>query len=134
MITKEALDKFRTHMTAAAKEAGIDLKMGSITYNDNYFSFSSKAYLVGGDGKKEEFMNYAGRKNVPTWMWNFRFRSNKGDVFTVTGILPRGRKNVLEITRHDGVRRICSVDFVDQYRDQLKQTGPKRISGGGMLV
>lgn len=110
-ITKAELQNFRKHMVKCAKEAGVDLKIGSITFSDGYFSFSSKGYIIGGNGKQEEFNRYAAKKGVPSSWYMQKFIIDS-ETFTITGIKPRGRKNVLEITRDDGKSFVCSVGYV----------------------
>lgn len=112
MISKKALTAFRKHMIAAAKEAGVDLEMGTITYNDNYFSFSSKAYVVNSEGKAEEFKKYAAKKGVPADWYGKEFIGNDGERYKIVGIKPRGRKNVLAIEDMTGKGFVCNKGFV----------------------
>lgn len=121
-ITPEQLKKFREHMVAAAKNVGVELHLGKITYNEEYFQFSSKAYIIGSDGKYEEFKKYANKKDVPLHYYGKKFINNNGEEFTVTAIKPRGRKNVLEITRKDNKKFVCNVGYVRQF-DTTAKTG-----------
>lgn len=91
------LKDFSIKMQQCAKEMGIDLKIGTLSYGEHSFSFSAKGY-EGINGKREEFERYAAKKGVsPDWFGK-HFTSKDGDKFQITGIKPRGRKNVLEIT------------------------------------
>lgn len=115
-IDKAALKQFREHMVQAAKTAGVDLDIGTITFNEGYFRFSSKAYVIGGNGKLEEFKKYAAKKEVPLYFFNAEFITDKHERFKITGIKPRGRKNVLEITNmSNGKVYVCSVSYVQQF-------------------
>jgi len=115
MITKEALNKFRNHMKQAAKEAGVDLEIGTITYHDNYFSFSSKAYVANGGGKAEEFRKYAANKGVPADWYGKEFIGDDDKRYKIVGIKPRGRKNVLAIEDvRTGKGYVCNKGFVSR--------------------
>lgn len=116
-ISKTELTRFRNHMVRAAKEAGVDLEMGTITFNEGYFKFSAKGYVIGGQGKYEEFCKYANRKNVPISYFERTFTTNKNERMMITGIKPRGRTNVLEITDLDsGKKYSASISYVKQFK------------------
>ena len=103
--------EFRDKMIACAKEMGVDLEIGSITYGDSSFSFSAKGFN-GLDGKREEFNRYCDKKGIPAHWFMQRF-INDGEVYEITGIKPRGRKNVLAITSiSTGKQYSCNKGFV----------------------
>ena len=110
-MANDKFKEFREKMTACAKEMGVTLEMGSITYGDNSFSFRAKGYN-GEDGKREEFERFAARKNVnPAWFGRW-FKADDGKVFQITSILPRGRKYVLEITeKGTGTINKCGATY-----------------------
>lgn len=126
--------EFRTKMVACAKEMGVDLEIGTITYVDNSFSFSAKGYN-GADGKREEFESYAYKKKVnPSWFGKKFKDPDDGRVWEITGILPRGRKYVIEITGTDGTKSRCTAGY-PKGRFIGETNKPAGITqGGGVLV
>jgi len=110
-MADKKFEEFRTKMQACAKEMGIDLEIGRITFSDNSFKFSAKGYN-GEDGKREEFERYAFKKNVnPNWFLRW-FKADDGKIFQITAIKPRGRTNVLEITEKDtGKTYVCPAAY-----------------------
>lgn len=107
--------EFRNKMIACAADMGVTLEIGSITYADNSFRFSAKGFN-GEDGKREEFNRYCAKKGIPNHWFMQRFVRD-GEVYEITGIRPRGRKNVLDITNiNTGKSYVCNKGYVDAGR------------------
>ena len=103
--------EFREKMIACAAEMGVTLEMGSITYGDNSFSFSAKGFN-GLEGKREEFERHCAKKDIPSHWFMQRFVV-EGVTYEITGIKPRGRKNVLAITNvMTGKSYVCNKMYV----------------------
>lgn len=130
-------DAFRAAMKQAAKDCGVVLEMGSITYGDETFSFSSKCYNAGDivSAKREEFNRYCGKKGVPSNWYMQRFIED-GKTYEIYGIIPRGRKNVLKIRNvHSGQEYICGKSYVRTFVKQDNSKVQRTITqDGGVLV
>lgn len=104
-------EEFRAKMISCAKEMGVDLEIGKITYMDNSFSFSAKGFN-GEDGKREDFNRHCAKKGIPRHWFMQRFIKD-GEVYEITAIKPRGRKNVLEIRSvNTGKTYVCNKGYV----------------------
>lgn len=127
-------DAFRAAMVQAAADCGVVLEMGTITYGDETFRFSSKCYNAGDivSAKREEFNNYCTKKGVPANWYMQRFIKD-GDTFEIYGIIPRGRKNVLKIRNvASGEKYICPKSYVSSFVGG--QTTKAIAQEAGMLV
>ena len=125
-------DAFREAMKKAAADCGVVLEMGSITYGNETFSFSSKCYNAGDilSAKREEFNRYCGNKGIPS-NWYMRRFIDDGNTYEIYAIAPRGRKNVLKIRNvATGKEYVCSKGYV---RPFIKQ-GAQLTQEGGILI
>ena len=121
--------EFRAKMTTCAKELGVDLEMGTITYQDNSFSFSAKGYN-GDAGKQEEFIRNCGKKGVPAH-WYGRVFIGEGEKFKIIGIKPRGRKYVIAIQNvATGKTSVCTKNFPQNFVEEDVSISQE----GGVLI
>jgi hypothetical protein len=123
----------KTALLKAADELGVDLKLGHIRFDAKGLTIGqSKVSLrwdsnnVRVDAKYEEFKKYCASKGVPLSLYGHMFRDDSGEIFRVSGIKPRGRKNTLEITRvSDDKVYICPPGYV---RAQIAYTPPQELA------
>ena len=141
ITNKPNFDAFRTKMIEAAKELGIDMEIGRISYGNEEFSFSAQCFN-GDAGRIEEFKRVsamkAGKQGAfPNHWFGGIFQSSDGRTLKITGAKSRGRKNTLVFTdENTGVETIGNAAFVRAGRpitDNVKPV-PGITQEGGVLV
>ena len=139
MSNKPDFSEFRNHMIKAAAEIGVKLEMGTITYGDSSFTFSSKAYDANNieDATREEFVRVAAMKgNFPGTWFGGEFEKG-GKKYKITGAFSRGRKYTIQLTDlADGKTSKCSPSYVRSGRPITNNVKPVNalVQDGGMLV
>ena len=111
-INKETLNDFRSHMIKAAKEFGVDLDMGRITYGDNHAKFSANIYAEG--GKENEFKRGASKFGFNSMWYNRSFMDSEGTAHRIAGVNMRARTKPI-ITDSSKGEYVWSVRGVQEY-------------------
>ena len=135
IINKPDFTAFREKMIAAAKEMGVEMEIGSITYGNAEFSFSAKCYS-GDEGRAEEFARVASMKgDFPSYWFGGEFEKG-GKKYRITGSRSRARKYYITLTNL-GSNEIsyCGPAFVRAGKAISENMKPKGIvQAGGVLV
>lgn len=135
ITNKPDFTEFKNKMIAAAKELGVDMEFGGITYGNAEFSFSAKCYS-GEEGRREEFTRVAHMKGDFSPSWFLGKFEKGGKKYKITGAFSRGRKYTIQLTNlADGKISKCAPSFVRAGNPISENMKPVGITqAGGVLV
>lgn len=115
-FSKEEFKAFREEIKEAVsgveKKFGVEIKFGSITYTDS--DFKMKMDVSNGsikEAKEVEFSRICTHYGLTQSDFGRSF-TNKGKVYTISGIDTKRRKYPIMMTDEDGVTKLFTVDGI----------------------
>ena len=108
-------EEIKKTLQGLAEELGLFINTGSGTFSPNELtlrlSISLQEGFDGKSGKQAEFERYSFGFGIPDKSFGKKF-SYGGEIFTITGIRPKARKNPVLATNSKGKEFIFPVDIV----------------------
>ncbi len=117
--TSSDMDKMRKELNEVLKSYGthndVKFEIGRITYDDNSFRTTLKAFNVAGgaDPAKSEFEKYCYKFDIPK-DWYGKVVKLKGVHYKVAAIKPKARKYPVLLTPTNGIEkpRVIGPDYL----------------------